>query len=66
MRRGRWPAASRSAGPDAQARILLVEDNPVNLMVAQRLLQVLGAGATPPAMARWRCRRSRRRSTTWC
>ena len=26
-----------------KARILLVEDNPVNLMVAQRLLQVLGA-----------------------
>ncbi len=26
-----------------KARVLLVEDNPVNLMVAQRLLQVLGA-----------------------
>ena len=29
--------------PERKARILLVEDNPVNLMVAQRLLQVLGA-----------------------
>ena len=29
--------------PDGKSRILLVEDNPVNLMVAQRLLQVLGA-----------------------
>lgn len=29
--------------PQQPVRILLVEDNPVNLMVAQRLLQVLGA-----------------------
>jgi signal transduction histidine kinase/CheY-like chemotaxis protein len=29
--------------PNRKSRILLVEDNPVNLMVAQRLLQVLGA-----------------------
>ena len=29
--------------PSRKTRILLVEDNPVNLMVAQRLLQVLGA-----------------------
>ena len=29
--------------PSRKSRILLVEDNPVNLMVAQRLLQVLGA-----------------------
>jgi signal transduction histidine kinase/CheY-like chemotaxis protein len=29
--------------PERKAKILLVEDNPVNLMVAQRLLQVLGA-----------------------
>ena len=29
--------------PNHKTRILLVEDNPVNLMVAQRLLQVLGA-----------------------
>ena len=29
-------------GPSGKPRVLLVEDNPVNLMVAQRLLQVLG------------------------
>ncbi len=32
-----------STDPSQKPRILLVEDNPVNLMVAQRLLQVLGA-----------------------
>ena len=38
------PAAKAPAlDTDRKARILLVEDNPVNLMVAQRLLQVLGA-----------------------
>ena len=38
------PAAKAPApDPERKARILLVEDNPVNLMVAQRLLQVLGA-----------------------
>lgn len=34
------PAPARPSKPP---RILLVEDNPVNLMVAQRLLQVMGA-----------------------
>jgi signal transduction histidine kinase/CheY-like chemotaxis protein/HPt (histidine-containing phosphotransfer) domain-containing protein len=47
-----WGQQDRHPAPAAQApktepsgkpRILLVEDNPVNLMVAQRLLQVLGA-----------------------
>ena len=38
------PAArAKPVVPDQKPRILLVEDNPVNLMVAQRLLQVLGA-----------------------
>ena len=37
------PAARATPPPDAAPRVLLVEDNPVNLMVAQRLLQVLGA-----------------------
>jgi len=37
------PARHAPADPSRKARILLVEDNPVNLMVAQRLLQVLGA-----------------------
>ena len=37
------PAKVANADPGRKARILLVEDNPVNLMVAQRLLQVLGA-----------------------
>ena len=40
------PPAARAAGTgesrQLQARILLVEDNPVNLLVAQRLLGVLG------------------------
>ncbi len=35
------PRAPR-AMPQRKTRVLLVEDNPVNLMVAQRLLQVLG------------------------
>ncbi len=35
-------AAATSASPHWQARVLLVEDNPVNLLVAQRLLGVLG------------------------
>ena len=42
----RHPAPAANApqrGLDRKARILLVEDNPVNLMVAQRLLQILGA-----------------------
>ena len=42
----RHPAPAAHApqrGLDRKARILLVEDNPVNLMVAQRLLQILGA-----------------------
>ena len=41
----RHPAPAANApqrGLDRKARILLVEDNPVNLMVAQRLLQILG------------------------
>jgi len=36
------PAARLSEKTPDKTRILLVEDNPVNLMVAQRLLQVLG------------------------
>ena len=36
------PAGAARQSPDRKTRILLVEDNPVNLMVAQRLLQVLG------------------------
>ena len=36
-------AKAPPSDPERKARILLVEDNPVNLMVAQRLLQVLGA-----------------------
>jgi signal transduction histidine kinase/DNA-binding response OmpR family regulator/HPt (histidine-containing phosphotransfer) domain-containing protein len=35
-------AAQPTEVPAGSTRILLVEDNPVNLMVAQRLLQVLG------------------------
>ena len=35
--------AVKNVDPSRKSRILLVEDNPVNLMVAQRLLQVLGA-----------------------
>ena len=34
---------AKNVDPSRKSRILLVEDNPVNLMVAQRLLQVLGA-----------------------
>ncbi|MFC7301969.1 hybrid sensor histidine kinase/response regulator [Cognatiluteimonas weifangensis] len=45
-RPGRQPGAGASApaqpGSAASARVLLVEDNPVNLMVGQRLLNVLG------------------------
>ena len=37
------PARRLAQAPGDKTRILLVEDNPVNLMVAQRLLQVLGA-----------------------
>ena len=37
------PVRRRSEEEPHKTRILLVEDNPVNLMVAQRLLQVLGA-----------------------
>ena len=37
------PARRRIGEAPHRTRILLVEDNPVNLMVAQRLLQVLGA-----------------------
>ena len=37
------PPKRQLVGPARSTRILLVEDNPVNLMVAQRLLQVLGA-----------------------
>ena len=37
------PPRREAPDPARKARILLVEDNPVNLMVAQRLLQVLGA-----------------------
>ena len=37
------PARRMAPVPGHKTRILLVEDNPVNLMVAQRLLQVLGA-----------------------
>jgi signal transduction histidine kinase/CheY-like chemotaxis protein len=37
------PARAVTRDTQRKARILLVEDNPVNLMVAQRLLQVLGA-----------------------
>ncbi len=36
------PAVRRTEESSGKTRILLVEDNPVNLMVAQRLLQVLG------------------------
>jgi signal transduction histidine kinase/DNA-binding response OmpR family regulator/HPt (histidine-containing phosphotransfer) domain-containing protein len=36
------PAIQRTDKSPDKTRILLVEDNPVNLMVAQRLLQVLG------------------------
>ena len=36
------PAARETEPSDRKPRILLVEDNPVNMMVAQRLLQVLG------------------------
>ncbi len=36
------PAVPRPENTTGKTRILLVEDNPVNLMVAQRLLQVLG------------------------
>ncbi|MEO6226779.1 MAG: ATP-binding protein [Thermomonas sp.] len=36
------PAAQPTDTPSDKTKILLVEDNPVNLMVAQRLLQVLG------------------------
>ena len=36
------PALVGTPDPGHKTRILLVEDNPVNLMVAQRLLQVLG------------------------
>ncbi|MCR6495337.1 response regulator [Thermomonas sp. S9] len=39
---GRGAGGAPAAGTQAP-RVLLVEDNPVNLMVAQRLLQVLGA-----------------------
>ncbi|MDQ3039937.1 MAG: ATP-binding protein, partial [Pseudomonadota bacterium] len=35
-------STASKASAASKARILLVEDNPVNLMVAQRLLQVLG------------------------
>jgi signal transduction histidine kinase/CheY-like chemotaxis protein len=44
-RPGRQPDAEAGApvsGSVASARVLLVEDNPVNLMVGQRLLSVLG------------------------
>ncbi len=37
------PVRRRTGEEAHKTRILLVEDNPVNLMVAQRLLQVLGA-----------------------
>lgn len=37
------PATTTTPAADRKPRVLLVEDNPVNLMVAQRLLQVLGA-----------------------
>ena len=37
------PVRRRIGEESQKTRILLVEDNPVNLMVAQRLLQVLGA-----------------------
>ncbi len=37
------PVKRQVSEPSRKTRILLVEDNPVNLMVAQRLLQVLGA-----------------------
>ena len=37
------PVKRRTGGEPHKTRILLVEDNPVNLMVGQRLLQVLGA-----------------------
>ncbi|WP_243708020.1 hybrid sensor histidine kinase/response regulator [Luteimonas arsenica] len=36
------PTPSTPAAPVRAARVLLVEDNPVNLMVGQRLLSVLG------------------------
>ncbi len=36
------PAATPLENANEKTRILLVEDNPVNLMVAQRLLQVIG------------------------
>jgi signal transduction histidine kinase/CheY-like chemotaxis protein len=36
------PAAGPEPEPDRPMRVLLVEDNPVNLMVGQRLLSVLG------------------------
>ncbi|MEO6155959.1 MAG: ATP-binding protein, partial [Thermomonas sp.] len=36
------PATGRPQSSTDKTKILLVEDNPVNLMVAQRLLQVLG------------------------
>ena len=36
------PAAEAAPAPVRAARVLLVEDNPVNLMVGQRLLSVLG------------------------
>ncbi len=35
-------AAGNAAMPPAEARLLLVEDNPVNLLVAQKLLAALG------------------------
>jgi CheY-like chemotaxis protein len=44
-RPGRQPdiaASATASGSVASARVLLVEDNPVNLMVGQRLLSVLG------------------------
>ena len=37
------PASRSEPGVDRKPRVLLVEDNPVNMMVAQRLLEVLGA-----------------------
>jgi signal transduction histidine kinase/DNA-binding response OmpR family regulator len=39
------PSAPLSAGRTQAARILLVEDNPVNLLVAQKMLAVLGHDA---------------------